>query len=195
VTRNVAGKRHPRSSLSTRSVRARQGLPCLARPCAFPGRVPGLTYQLPLSTSLPRHNTNPAIPLGYDGRDRLPRNELERLLIRLRPPQGRGATRGKGKEAKLSYMGNALTENRHGLVVEAELGSATGNIEAPTSMHQRRGALHGTRRGRPGSERFLSLLSSRFCVHEGQDREFAAPVVSSGTRCQTSFCPNSGIPR
>jgi hypothetical protein len=27
--------------------------------------------------------------------------------------------KGKGKEAKLSYVGNALTENRHGLVVEA----------------------------------------------------------------------------
>jgi hypothetical protein len=37
--------------------------------------------------------------------------------------------KGKGKEAKLSYIGNALTENRHGLVVEAELGSATGTIE------------------------------------------------------------------
>jgi hypothetical protein len=26
-----------------------------------------------------------------------------------------------GKEAKLSFIGNAMTENRHGLVVEAEL--------------------------------------------------------------------------
>jgi hypothetical protein len=39
------------------------------------------------------------------------------------------ARKGKGKEAKLSYIGNALTENRHGLVVEAELGLATGTIE------------------------------------------------------------------
>jgi hypothetical protein len=30
--------------------------------------------------------------------------------------------KGKGKEANLSYIGNALTENRQGLVVEAELG-------------------------------------------------------------------------
>lgn len=34
-----------------------------------------------------------------------------------------------GKEAKLSYIGNALTENRHGLVVEAELGCASGTTE------------------------------------------------------------------
>jgi hypothetical protein len=37
--------------------------------------------------------------------------------------------KGNGKQAKLSYIGNALTENRHGLVVEAELGQATGTIE------------------------------------------------------------------
>ena len=39
-------------------------------------------------------------------------------------PDARLYRKGKGKEAKLSYIGNALTENRHGLVVEAELGSA-----------------------------------------------------------------------
>jgi hypothetical protein len=44
-------------------------------------------------------------------------------------PESRLYRKGKGKEAKLSYIGNALTENRHGLVVEAELGSATGTIE------------------------------------------------------------------
>jgi hypothetical protein len=44
-------------------------------------------------------------------------------------PEARLYRKGKGKEVKLSYIGNALTENRHGLVVEAELGSATGTIE------------------------------------------------------------------
>src|SRR5262245_13277490 len=44
-------------------------------------------------------------------------------------PEARLYRKGKGKEAKLSYIGNALTENRHGLVVEAELGQATGTIE------------------------------------------------------------------
>jgi hypothetical protein len=51
-------------------------------------------------------------------------------------PEARLYRKGKGKEAKLSYVGNALTENRHGLVVEAELGTATGTIEreAPEVM-------------------------------------------------------------
>ena len=46
-------------------------------------------------------------------------------------PQARLYRKGqrKGKEAKLSYIGNALTENRHALVVQAELGPATGTIE------------------------------------------------------------------
>lgn len=44
--------------------------------------------------------------------------------------------RKKGKESKLSYMGHVLTENRHGLVVDARLTQATGYAEreAATSM-------------------------------------------------------------
>ena len=58
-------------------------------------------------------------------------------------PEARLYRKGKGKEAKLSYIGNALTENRHGLVVEAELGSATGTIEREAAetmivLHYRR---------------------------------------------------------
>ena len=44
-------------------------------------------------------------------------------------PEAKLYRKGKGKEAKLSYIGNAMTENRHGLVVETELGSASGTIE------------------------------------------------------------------
>jgi hypothetical protein len=31
------------------------------------------------------------------------------------------ARKGKGKEAKLSYSGNLLVENRHGLIVNSEV--------------------------------------------------------------------------
>lgn len=37
--------------------------------------------------------------------------------------------KGKGKEARLAYMGHALAENRHGLIVEASLTQATGTAE------------------------------------------------------------------
>ena len=44
-------------------------------------------------------------------------------------PEAKLYRKGRGKEAKLSYIGSALAENRHGLVVESELGPATGTAE------------------------------------------------------------------
>jgi transposase len=49
------------------------------------------------------------------------------------------ARKGKGKEAKLSYNGNLLVENRNGLVVNAELLQANGRSErdaAPVMLEQ-----------------------------------------------------------
>jgi transposase len=42
--------------------------------------------------------------------------------------------KGKGREAKLSYMGHVLMENRNGLVVGAELTPATGKAERETAL-------------------------------------------------------------
>jgi hypothetical protein len=39
------------------------------------------------------------------------------------------AKKGKGKEAKLSFCGHALMENRHGLLVDFQLTQATGTAE------------------------------------------------------------------
>jgi transposase len=44
-------------------------------------------------------------------------------------PEAKLYRKGKGKEAKLSFIGNAMTENRHGLVVETELGEVSGITE------------------------------------------------------------------
>lgn len=60
------------------------------------------------------------------------------------------AKKGKGYEAKLSYRGHVLLENRHGLVIEAELTTATGTAErdaavamATTIPTRRRATLGG----------------------------------------------------
>ena len=74
-------------------------------------------------------------------------------------PEARLYRKGKGKEAKLSYVGNALTENRHGLVVEAELGSATGTIE-------REAAMTMVVRHSPGSRRLTLGADKAYDVHE-----------------------------
>jgi transposase len=44
-------------------------------------------------------------------------------------PEARLARKGAGREAKLSYAGHALIDNRHGLVVNAEATQATGTAE------------------------------------------------------------------
>jgi len=44
------------------------------------------------------------------------------------------ARKGKGKEAKLSYAGHILTENRNGLIVDAELTQATGTAETEAGL-------------------------------------------------------------
>ena len=44
-------------------------------------------------------------------------------------PDARLCRKGVGKEAKLSYMGQALMENRHGLLVDFQITTATGTAE------------------------------------------------------------------
>lgn len=49
-------------------------------------------------------------------------------------PESRLARRGAGKEAKLSYGGHVLMENRHGLVVNTRVTLATGTSEREASI-------------------------------------------------------------
>ena len=49
-------------------------------------------------------------------------------------PDCRLYRKGKGKESKLCYMGHALMENRHGLVVDAMVTTATGTAEREAAV-------------------------------------------------------------
>ena len=73
-------------------------------------------------------------------------------------PEARLYRKGGGKEAKLSYIGNALTDNRHGLVVETELGLASGSTEreAASTMIVRRS---------PGSRRLTVGADKAYDTH------------------------------
>jgi hypothetical protein len=55
-------------------------------------------------------------------------------------PESRLAKKGKGKEAKLSYGGHLMTENRNGVIVDTEVTTATGRAEreATALMLERR---------------------------------------------------------
>jgi hypothetical protein len=65
-------------------------------------------------------------------------------------PQARLYKKGKGKESKLCFMGHALMENRHGLVVQAEATEANGTAE-------RTAALELLDRQAPGTSNQLTL--------------------------------------
>ena len=49
-------------------------------------------------------------------------------------PEAKLYRKGKGKEAKLCFMGHALMENRHGLVVQAEATEANGTAEREAAL-------------------------------------------------------------
>ena len=49
-------------------------------------------------------------------------------------PEARLARKGAGKEAKLSYSGNLLVENRHGLIVQGRVWEATGVAERSAAL-------------------------------------------------------------
>jgi transposase len=49
-------------------------------------------------------------------------------------PDARLFRKGNGKEAKLCHMGHVMTENRHGLIVDAHLTEATGTAERTTGL-------------------------------------------------------------
>jgi len=54
---------------------------------------------------------------------------LNRTHASTTDPEARLFKKGKGKEAKLCFMGHVLMENRHGLVVSPRLTAATGTAE------------------------------------------------------------------
>lgn len=59
--------------------------------------------------------------------------------------EARLARKGDGKESKLSYCGNVMIENRHGLVVDTELLPATGTAERDAAMMMAE-RIEGTKR-------------------------------------------------
>ena len=62
-------------------------------------------------------------------------------------PEARLFRKGKGKEAKLCFMGHVLMENRHGLVISPRLTAATGTAEreAAEAMVEMWGATAGSK--------------------------------------------------
>ena len=68
-------------------------------------------------------------------------------------PQARLFRKGRGKEAKLCYMGHVLTENRNGLVVDVALTSADGRAEREAGLAMASRLPGGRRRVTLGADK------------------------------------------
>jgi transposase len=84
-------------------------------------------------------------------------------------PEAKLHRKGPGKEAKLSHMGHALTENRHGLIVGITTTEANGTAEREAALdlvdelkstHQRQPKTLGTDKGYDSGD-FLQALEER----------------------------------
>ena len=115
-------------------------------------------------------------------------------------PESRLYRKGKGKEAKLSYIGNALTENRHGLVVEAELGSATGTIEREAAQTMIVRHSPGSRRLTLGADKaydaedFVNeLRSMKVTPHVAQNTSGRSSAIGGRTTRHSGFAVSQRI--
>jgi transposase len=68
-------------------------------------------------------------------------------------PEARLFRKGRGKEAKLCYLGHVLTENRNGLVVEVELTAADGRAERQAGLAMASRLPGGQRRVTLGADK------------------------------------------
>jgi transposase len=66
--------------------------------------------------------------------------------------------KGRGKEARLSFMGHLLMENRNGLVVDAMLGEATGTAERDAALAML-GAMAGRHRATLGADKAYDVAA------------------------------------
>jgi hypothetical protein len=122
-------------------------------------------------------------------------------------PDAKLARKGAGKEAKLSYSGNLLVENRNGLIVHAEVFEANGTVEreaALVMLEQFRGTKPVTAGGDKGYDTadFVAechhlgvtqhSLHDAWCAHRWHSRPSADHSAPHATRLFIWNCPNAG---
>jgi transposase len=102
-------------------------------------------------------------------------------------PEARLFRKGKGKEAKLCFMGHVLMENRHGLIVSPRLTAATGTAERETAVRLVE-AIPGRHRITVGGDKaydtreFVQSLRVLNAVpHVAQNRTGRASAIDSRT--------------
>ena len=104
-------------------------------------------------------------------------------------PDARLIRKGKGKEAKLSYLANALMENRNGLLVTVDVrhangtGECDGALDLLTAAGVKRGATLGADKGYDTQD-FVAALKQR-----GNQALHCPSHHGSAQRRRPSHCP------
>jgi len=88
------------------------------------------SYQRKDGKNPPSSDDDPGNPtVNFHGEQRSNRTHASKT-----DPEAKMARKGEGKEAKLSYSGNLLVENRNGLIVNARAWEANGTAERDTAL-------------------------------------------------------------
>jgi len=97
-------------------------------------------------------------------------------------PDARLFRKGRGKEAKLCYMGHLFTENRNGLVVNAHVSQANGRAERETAKSMAR-QIRGNHRVTLGGDKNYDTAEFTSSL-----REFnVVPHVAQKTHCRSGI--------
>ena len=100
-------------------------------------------------------------------------------------PEARLAKKGRGFEAKLAYMGHALMENRHGLLVDFQLTHATGTAErdvVPQLLYDAK--LRGFHPRTLGADK---AYDARECVAAIRDQQVTPHVAQNTSRRRSAI--------
>ncbi len=104
-------------------------------------------------------------------------------------PDARLYRKGKGKKAKLCYMGHALMENRNGLVVDSRLTQATGTAEREAALKMAEN-IPGTKKVTLAADKGLTPKpSSKICA-----RDRSRPMLPRRRKVQRSTDARPGMP-
>jgi transposase len=108
-------------------------------------------------------------------------------------PEAKLFRKGKGKEAKLSYMGHVVMENRHGLVVDARVTQATGRAEREAALEMM-AEVPGTRRVTLGADKsydtkdfVAGLRQLNVTPHVAQNTTNRRSAIDGRTTCRAGY--------
>lgn len=129
---------------------------------------------------------NPTINFRGDAR----RNDTH---VSTTDPQARLSRKGPGREAKLCYLGHVLMENRHGLVVAAQITQATGTAERETALAmaeripRRPRATLGADKSYDTRDFVHRLRSLAITPHVAQHTSGRASAIDGRTTCHAGY--------